>query len=71
MRKAFNLRPVQARSSVSRSSGTYMKTLAPFGLKYYRPQCMFLPRNLSIMRGEIDYVASNSSIDPPGIRPPL
>ena len=70
MRKAFNLRPVQTRSSVSRSSGTYMKMLAPFGLKYYRPQCMFLPRNLCIMRGEIDYVASNRSIDPPGVRHP-
>src|SRR5258705_14002193 len=44
--------------------------LAPFGLKYYRPQCMFLPRNLCIMRGEIDYVASNRSIDPPGVRHP-
>ena len=66
MRKAFNLRPVQARSSVSRSSGTHVKTLAPFCLKYYRPQCMFLPRNLCIIRGEIDYVASNPSIDSPG-----
>src|SRR5258707_440301 len=44
--------------------------LAPFGLKYYRPQCIFLPRNLCIMRGEIDYVASNRSIDPPGVRHP-
>jgi hypothetical protein len=68
MRKAFHLRPVQTRSSVSRSSGTYMKMLAPFGLKYYRPHCMFLPRNLCIMRGEIDYVASNRSVDPRGVR---
>src|SRR5258706_14160441 len=73
MRKAFNPRPVQTRSSVSRSAGTYMKMLAPFGLKYYRPQCVFLPRNLCIMRGEIDYVASNRFVDPRGIRstPPM
>src|SRR5258707_12983941 len=50
-----------------------MKMLAPFGLKYSRPQCVFLPRNLCIMRGEIDYVASNRSIDPRGVRstPPM
>jgi hypothetical protein len=35
---------------------TYMKMLAPFGLKYYRLQGMFLP---ALMRGEIDYVTSN------------
>src|SRR5260370_41713930 len=44
--------------------------LAPFGLKYRRGECMFLPRNLCIMPGEIDYVASNRSIAPPGVRPP-
>ena len=42
MRKAFNLARSN-RAPVSRSSGTYMKLLAPSGLKYYRPQCMFLP----------------------------
>jgi hypothetical protein len=73
MCKVFNLRPVQTRSSVSRSSGTCMKMLAPFGLKYYRPLACSSPRNLCIMRGEIDYVASNRSIDPRGVRstPPM
>src|SRR5258708_18610031 len=71
MREAFNLRPVQTRSSVSRSSGTYMKNVSAIRPQIL-PTAMHVPplRNLCIMRGEIDYVASNRSIDPPGVRHP-
>jgi hypothetical protein len=50
MREAFNPRRSQNRP-VSRSFGTYMKMLAPFSLKNYRPNEL-LPR-----RGETQYVA--------------
>src|SRR6202035_5013213 len=36
-----------------KNSGTYMKILAPFSAKYYRPQCMLLRRHLCSTRGEI------------------
>jgi hypothetical protein len=41
--------------------------LAPFSLNYYRPQRMFLRRNLCVTRDEMQYVALYRSIDPRGI----
>jgi hypothetical protein len=42
------------------SFGTYMKMLAPFSSKYYRPQCKFLA-GISAVRAAIKYIAASTA----------